>query len=204
MDRSWSRSPGHQNPGIAIHCPPLDKYASMAEHPSKIYLESSPRSPTAPHPWPPEPSEERRSRAPEFYGFVAWTTTYLLFVLYILWALLPDQYIEWIGITWYPNREWAILIPSWTIVVVLLTYIVYFAIAIRATPSFDEMSAISDSRIALPSPEVDGEHNPYLASANPHAIPELYDIPIGIVNRVLYHEAHRRAATKHRNDGQRL
>ena len=75
----------------------------MAEHPSEIYLESSPRSPTAPHRWPPE-SEERRSRAPEFYGFVAWTSTYLLFVLYILWAVLPDKYIVKIGVTWYPNR----------------------------------------------------------------------------------------------------
>jgi phosphatidylinositol N-acetylglucosaminyltransferase subunit P len=124
-------------------------------------------------------------------------------------------------------REWAILIPSWTIVVILLTYIVYFAIAIRATPSFDEMSAISgnlslplpiilvvletsffiyfflDSRIALPSPKVDGTRNPYLASASPGAIPELYDIPIGIVNRVLYHEAHRRAVATRQDDGRR-
>ena len=28
--------------------------------------------------------------------------------------------------------------------------------------------------------------NPYLASASPDAIPELYDIPIGLVNRILY------------------
>lgn len=75
----------------------------MAERPSEIYLGLSPRSPTAPHPWPPE-SEERRSRAPEFYGFVAWTSTYLLFVLYILWAIIPEQYIERIGIIWYPSR----------------------------------------------------------------------------------------------------
>lgn len=109
------------------------------------------------------------------------------------------------------SREWAILVPSWTIVVVILTYIVYFAIALRATPSFDEMTAISgstpltfsipsysdlkhlletDSLVALPSSEVDGANNPYLTSASPHAIPELYDIPIGMVNRVLYHEAH--------------
>ena len=75
----------------------------MAEHPSEIYLGRSPRSSTAPHRWPPE-SEERRSRAPEFYGFVAWTSTYLLFVFYILWAILPEQYIERIGIIWYPSR----------------------------------------------------------------------------------------------------
>ena len=68
----------------------------MAEH---LLL---PRSPTtAPHRWPPESSD---SRAPEFYGFVAWTSTYFLFILYILWSVLPDEYIEWLGITWYPNR----------------------------------------------------------------------------------------------------
>lgn len=51
--------------------------------------------------WPPP---EHRSRAPEFYGFVAWTSTYLLFVIYLLWAFLPDELIIWLGVTWYPNR----------------------------------------------------------------------------------------------------
>ena len=53
-------------------------------------------------PWPPP---EHRSRAAEFYGFVAWTTTYILFVVYILWALLPDEWIVNLGVTWYPNRS---------------------------------------------------------------------------------------------------
>ncbi|KAF8155563.1 PIG-P-domain-containing protein [Crassisporium funariophilum] len=166
----------------------------MADAPSEILLDTSPRSPTAPHRWPPQP-EELRSRAPEFYGFVAWTSTYLAFVLYILWAILPDEYIVWLGVTWYPNREWALLIPSWSIIVVLLTYMTYFAIALRATPAFDEMSSVTDSRIALPT-AVDGDHNPYLASAEAGAIPELYDIPLGMVNRVMYHEVHRRIASK--------
>ena len=81
----------------------------MAEPPSDILVDTSPRSPTAPYRWPPEP-EERRSRAPEFYGFVAWTSTYLLFVLYILWALLPDEWIIWTGVTWYPNR--CVIMPA--------------------------------------------------------------------------------------------
>ncbi len=77
--------------------------ACMDTSPATVPLDTSPRSPTAPHPWPPQP-EEQRSRAPEFYGFVAWTSTYLLFVLYVLWALLPDAWIVWVGVTWYPNR----------------------------------------------------------------------------------------------------
>ena len=63
---------------------------------------TSPTSPVAP--FPPIPLPEYRSRAPEFYGFVAWTSTYLVFFLYCLWALLPDAWIVWLGVEWYPSR----------------------------------------------------------------------------------------------------
>jgi hypothetical protein len=67
--------------------------------------EDEPTSPTSPlAPFPPPPPASSRSRAPEFYGFVAWAVTYLLFVLYFLWAILPDGWIVWLGVSWYPNR----------------------------------------------------------------------------------------------------
>ena len=43
-------------------------------------------------------------RAPEFYGFVAWVTTSIAWVLFLLWALIPDEWIHWTGIHWYPSR----------------------------------------------------------------------------------------------------
>ena len=71
-----------------------------------------PTSPTAPlAAFPPQP-EEYRSRAPEFYGFVAWSSTYLLFVLFILWSFLPDEWIVWSGVTWYPNRYFLLVLLS--------------------------------------------------------------------------------------------
>lgn len=97
-----SHSPAVTAPRFSISTCKL-KDACMAQSPADILLNTSPRSATAPYHWPPQP-EERRSRAPEFYGFVAWTSTYLLFVLYILWAVLPDEWIVWMGVTWYPNR----------------------------------------------------------------------------------------------------
>jgi len=51
-----------------------------------------------------KPEIGEKSRAPEFYGFVVWASTSLIFVLYILWALLPDSWIMALGINWYPNR----------------------------------------------------------------------------------------------------
>ncbi|KAJ3485590.1 hypothetical protein NLI96_g4845 [Meripilus lineatus] len=148
---------------------------------------TSPVSPLAPYPLPPT---EVRSRAPEFYGFVAWTSTYLVFLFFLLWALLPDEYIVWLGVSWYPNREWALLLPSYSIVLVLLTYFTYFALAIAGTPAFSDLSTITDSKALLP--DVD-EPNPYLGHASPNAVPEMFDIPIGLVNRVLYGRRRRKA-----------
>ncbi|KAI0319308.1 PIG-P-domain-containing protein [Amylostereum chailletii] len=149
---------------------------------------TSPTAPLAPFP-PPPPSPEDRSLAPEFYGFVAWSTTYLLFGLYLLWALLPDPWILALGVEWYPSREWALLVPAWTVVLVLLTYATYFAMAIHGTPSFADLSTLTDTKALLPDPPTDPSASPwtsYAGFADAGAPPEAYDIPIGLVNRVLY------------------
>ena len=101
--RNVSSTGSSRRRDVALLRPIPYRNACMEASPSTVALDNSPRSPTAPHPWPPQ-AEEQRSRAPEFYGFVAWTSTYLLFVLYILWAVLPDAWIVWAGVTWYPNR----------------------------------------------------------------------------------------------------
>ncbi|PAV15199.1 PIG-P-domain-containing [Pyrrhoderma noxium] len=143
---------------------------------------TSPRSPLAQLTKP----EQRKSRAPEFYGFVAWSSTYTLFILYVLWALLPDTWIVYLGIEWYPNREWAILLPAYSVVLILLTYFTYWALALYNTPDLDELSTITDTHAHIPSISPMPTANPYLSAAVPDAIPAPFDIPIGLVNRVLY------------------
>ena len=41
------------------------------------------------------------------------------------------------------NREWSLLVPSWGVVLGISTYLTYSALAIRGTPAFDYMSAIT-------------------------------------------------------------
>ena len=66
---------------------------------------SEPTSHTSPvAQYPPYPGMQR-SRAPEYYGFVAWTATAIAFVVYLLWAILPDHWIQAAGVTWYPSRS---------------------------------------------------------------------------------------------------
>ncbi|KAJ4473791.1 PIG-P [Lentinula aciculospora] len=137
---------------------------------------------------------EYRSRAPEFYGFIAWTSTSFLFVVYVLWALLPDEYIIWVGVEWYPNREWSLLVPAWSMIVVLLTYFTYMALTIYGTPAFDDISAVTDSRAQFPPKCVTSSYDQKMCSYAPYAQSEgntnpqleLYDIPIELVNQVIY------------------
>ncbi|KAI0828685.1 PIG-P-domain-containing protein [Trametes gibbosa] len=164
-----------------------------AGHASHVSAQDEPTSPTSPlAPYPPIPPTESRSRAPEFYGFVAWASTYLLFVLYLLWALLPDRAILALGVSWYPNREWALLVPAHGMVAVLFTYLAYFALALARTPAFDDMSTVTDSKAHIAASAA-----PYRAQACAGAIPEMRDIPLGLVNRVLYGPRLRRARSEH-------
>ena len=68
-----------------------------------------PTSPTDPLAAFPPLSEAERDRSPEFYGFVALSLTYLLFVVYLAWALLPDTALEALGVAYYPSRY--VLLP---------------------------------------------------------------------------------------------
>jgi hypothetical protein len=98
---------GHHWRAAAFATPQWDQKSIMVvdTDKSRRRSEDEPTSPTSPlAPFPPPPPADSRSRAPEFYGFVAWAVTYLLFVLYFLWAILPDEWIVWLGVSWYPNR----------------------------------------------------------------------------------------------------
>lgn len=133
----------------------------QTEPPSRVASPALATSPTAPvAPYPPLPALGEQSRAPEFYGFVAWTSTSLLFGLYLLWGLLPPAALENLGITWYPNRyvhqtlhtsrimklftrEWSVLLPAYSVMLVLLTYAGYFALALSNTPSLNELRTVT-------------------------------------------------------------
>ncbi|KIM70540.1 hypothetical protein SCLCIDRAFT_1206665 [Scleroderma citrinum Foug A] len=124
-----------------------------------------------------------RSRAPEFYGFVAWTSTSLAFVIFVLWAILPDEQLRYLGITWYPNREWAVLLPAYSVMLVLLTYFTYFSLALAQTPAFSDVCAFADTQAHLAASNAS---SPYLQHGGINTVPEPHDVPIGVVNQVLY------------------
>ncbi|QRV76403.1 phosphatidylinositol N-acetylglucosaminyltransferase subunit P [Ceratobasidium sp. AG-Ba] len=155
---------------------------------------TSPSSPVAAYPPLLIPEDELPAgSAPEFYGFVAWLATAILWFIYLLWALLPDKAIRAVGITWYPSREWALLIPSYAVFLALLTYFTYFALAIYATPSYSELKTLTDRHS---HPRVDMFQTGLSTTSHfaEEPVPQAHDLPIGFVNQVLYGKRSRQHA----------
>jgi phosphatidylinositol glycan class P protein len=93
-----------------------------------------------------------------------------------------------------------LLIPAWSMVLVLLTYFTYFSLALFATPAFSDISTITGMSN---SPLLSRYLPPFRSTARPDskgrlldpatfdfadesAATEMYDIPITSVNHALY------------------
>ncbi|KAI0096647.1 PIG-P-domain-containing protein [Nemania sp. FL0031] len=66
----------------------------------------------------------------EYYGFVVYLFSSLTFLIYLLWAYLPSPFLHALGIYYYPNRWWALAVPSF--ITMLIVYI-YVALALYNT-----------------------------------------------------------------------
>lgn len=66
----------------------------------------------------------------EYYGFVLYLFSSLVFLMYLLWSYVPSPFLHVLGIYYYPNRWWSLAIPSF--LVMLLVYI-FVALALYNT-----------------------------------------------------------------------
>ncbi|KAF9921749.1 hypothetical protein FBU30_008200 [Linnemannia zychae] len=116
----------------------------------------------------------------EYYGFVLYLVSGITYAMYLGWAYLPKEILDSMGITYYPSKYWSLALPIWLFVLVIYLYIAFFAINLYNTEPFDSFQTITD------------EHaNPFLAmnsasSLTDDYVPDLMDIPIGMVNACLY------------------
>ncbi|RUS72386.1 hypothetical protein EGW08_019846 [Elysia chlorotica] len=124
------------------------------------------------------PQEHSPSPTPQraIYGFALYIASFALFGLYIVWAYVPDQWLHWLGLTYWPQKYWAVALPVYFCVAIVLSYMVYFGLIFLKTASLSDMSTITDSQA-----------NYACDAALPvDAIPPLRDLHISDVNKRLY------------------
>ena len=118
----------------------------------------------------------------EVYGFVGWMLSWLALAVFFLWAFLPEEVWRQFGVTYYPNKYWALAIPAYLLMSYFFLCIVHVGIALMRTPGFSSASLISDeftreardfSRLAKSAKSTVGT-------------PEIYDIPLSVTNRLIY------------------
>lgn len=127
------------------------------------------------------------------------------------------------------DREWALLVPAWTIMLAFFVYFSYIALNIFITPALDSLHTLTGSTLSsikliklepsltllslfaqrqrqrqkidtqafILNPVYDPRKEPHPLLANSlllpsDAVPSLHDLPIGLVNRVVFGDFRKR------------
>ncbi|KAH9489933.1 hypothetical protein Btru_038294 [Bulinus truncatus] len=119
----------------------------------------------------PSPTPQRA-----IYGFVLYLSSFMGFGLYIVWAYIPDEWLYSIGLTYWPQKYWAVALPVYLCMAIVLSYIAYTGLILIKTAALTNGSTISD------------KYSNYkdISRTNPDSIPPLRDMDISVVNHLLY------------------
>lgn len=109
------------------------------------------------------------------YGYAMYIGSNMLFLLYVIWAIIPDEVLHYLGLTYWPSKYWAVAIPIWALTALAtFAFLIYPAINMLITPDVDDIRTITD-KYALQQ-----------TKPTPGRIPAVSDIPITKVCRRLY------------------
>lgn len=79
------------------------------------------------------------------YGFALYLSFKLFFVIYLIWAVVPEQWFEFLEITFMPQRYWAIAIPIFLLTILTtFAFVIYPNLGVVLTPDIDDLKTITD------------------------------------------------------------
>lgn len=88
--------------------------------------------------------DPQQAKVVEVYGFVGWIVAYAALTGYILWAYLPESVLHSIGVTYYPDRYWAMAAPSMLLMLVMFYTTIYGLIGMANNPHVDSFDSLVD------------------------------------------------------------
>ena len=78
------------------------------------------------------------------YGFVAWIGTHICYAMFILWAYLPERALQELGVTYYPNKYWAVALPCHALVSVFAIFVFHWFYHAMRVPPLESFSNLVD------------------------------------------------------------
>lgn len=79
------------------------------------------------------------------YAFVGWISTVFAYVAFLMWAFIPESYLNGLGITYYPSKYYAIALPAYTLVSYMFIQVVYIGINMINTYDPSDVRTVRDS-----------------------------------------------------------
>jgi hypothetical protein len=74
------------------------------------------------------------------------------FVTYVAWAIVPDHILISFGISYFPNKYWAVALPLYFIMLALFTVTGYIALSMYRNPDLNDLRLAEDKFSKVPLP----------------------------------------------------
>ena len=116
----------------------------------------------------------------QVYGFVAWVFTCMAFVLFVVWAY-SDQQLEAWGVPYFPDRQWAISVPAYLLVVAFCVNAGYHGVNLLSIAPLDSFDTIRDRHTRLVS-----DCTISSGGQQQGGVPVIEDLDISTVNELVY------------------
>lgn len=112
----------------------------------------------------------------EVYSFVSWSASIVAFFAWLLWALVPDDALRAWGVTYYPDKWWALALPLYGVVVAIFVVYAYVALNMMCSCPPDSVDIVRDGSTRITT-ELFGR---------PGEIPDVRDVDMATVNAYLF------------------
>ncbi|KAK6154181.1 hypothetical protein DH2020_013820 [Rehmannia glutinosa] len=116
----------------------------------------------------------------EVYGFVGSITTVVSTVVFVIWAYVPDHWLHSIGIYYYPSRYWALAVPTYFMVTIVLAIGFYIGVNFMATPPPTSLNSMFDEFSREPVSEISSTDD------DEQPIEPISDIGINQINDIMF------------------
>lgn len=126
----------------------------------------------------------------EYKGFFIHVISSLVLIGFIIWTLVPEKVFEFLQFDYFPDKYWSIAVPAYSLM--LMVYI-YVALALYNTEvktfKLHDVRTIIDEHSFYPGDKLEGEEREKELVKYVHDAPSgVWELPISLVNEVLYTE----------------
>ncbi|KAI9918200.1 hypothetical protein PsorP6_013092 [Peronosclerospora sorghi] len=88
----------------------------------------------------------------ELFGFGGWVASAFCYVLFLIWAYVPETTLRSYGWTYFPSKHWAVAVPAIMVMTYVFSLVLYKATALLSTPRLGSYATILDTH-TVPLPE---------------------------------------------------